>query len=41
MAGNVSVLDRPVLQMRPAIEPGEIIAELDEMRFRALRQAPR
>ena len=41
MAGAVSALERPVLQMRPAIEPGEIIAELDAMKFRPSRRPSR
>ncbi len=41
MAGAVSRLERPALQMRPAIEPDEIIAELDAMQFRPIRRASR
>jgi len=37
MAGGVSALERPALHMRPAIEPDEIIAELDTMQFRPRR----
>lgn len=38
MAGAVSGLEKPALEMRPAIEPDEIIAELDAMRFRPIRR---
>jgi spermidine synthase len=41
MAGDVSELERPALKIRPAIEPGEIIAELDAMQFRAIRRTSR
>ena len=41
MAGAVSELEKPTLQMRPAIEAGEIIAELDAMQFRSLRRMSR
>ena len=41
MAGAVSGLEKPTLHMQPAIESGEIIAELDAMRFRPLRRTSR
>jgi hypothetical protein len=41
MAGAVSALEKPTLQMRPAIEPDEIIAELDAMQFRPIRRISR
>jgi spermidine synthase len=41
MAGAVSALDKPTLYIRPAIEPDEIVAELDAMQFRPIRRAPR
>ena len=41
MAGDVSALQKPTLRMRPAIEPDEIIAELDAMQFRPLRRTSR
>jgi spermidine synthase len=41
MAGGVSDLEKPALHMRPAIEHGETIAELDAMQFRSLRRTSR
>jgi spermidine synthase len=37
MAGGVLTLRKPVLQMRPAMDTDEIVAELDAMRFRPWR----
>jgi len=34
MAGGVVGLQKPTLQMRPAMDAGEIVAELDAMQFR-------
>jgi spermidine synthase len=41
MAGGVSDLGKPALHMRPAVESGEIIAELDAMEFRPIRRTSR
>lgn len=41
MAGTVFDLEKPTLDMRPAIEPDEIIAELDAMQFRPIRRMSR
>jgi spermidine synthase len=41
MAGGVADLERPAVQMRPAVESGDIITELDAMQFRRIRRASR
>jgi spermidine synthase len=41
MAGAVSGLEKPVLEMRPTIEHGDVLAELDALKFRPIRRTLR
>ena len=41
MAGTVSGLEKPALHMKPTIEHGDVVAELDALQFRPMRRTPR
>ena len=41
MAGGVRELQKPTLLMRPAMDAGEIVAELEAMAFRSSPARPR